>query len=180
MQPESVYAHAFIVPKKYAVNNQWHTINFKTLIILILILDAGSSVVLQCSGRGNPPPSIVWRKHNRYCTVLYCTILTVLHNRDLAGLDHMLRQRSGTQHSAECQAMTSPLTIYSVPIPASLVTLCVSGVIIQLLSHGNAGLTHASLQFLPLFVCLMPLCVSRFCPLCSKILQLLTYFPWRI
>ena len=73
----------------------------------IIMIHAGSSVVLQCSGRGNPPPSIVWRKHNRYCTVLYCTILTVLHNRDLAGLDHMLRQRSGTQHSAECQAMSA-------------------------------------------------------------------------
>ena len=136
----------------------------------IIMIHAGSSVVLQCSGRGNPPPSIVWRKHNRYCTVLYCTILTVLHNRDLAGLDHMLRQRSGTQHSAECQAMTAHKQLYSVPIPASLVTLCVSGVIIQLRSHGNGGLTHASLQFLPLFVCLMPLCGSRFCPLCIQIL----------
>ena len=42
-------------------------------------------------------------------------------------------------------------------MPASFVTLCVSGVIIQLRSHGNSELTHALLQFLPLFVCLMPL-----------------------
>ena len=136
----------------------------------IIMIHAGSSVVLQCSGRGNPPPSIVWRKHNRYCTVLYCTILTVLHNRDLAGLDHMLRQRSGTLHSAECQAMTSPLTIYSVPIPASLVTLCVSGVITPLLYPWQRWINpRFTLIFAPfcLFNALrspdFAPCVSRFC-----------------
>ena len=57
--------------------------SFKTKIqpqssLLKVSLSPGSSVVLHCGARGNPQPSIIWTKKNR----------------DLAGLDHSIRNKT--------------------------------------------------------------------------------------